>query len=48
MWWYLVTMLVNRLRRRINVRSLWLINRIIGALLILMAIAGVVMAFLPE
>lgn len=47
-WWYLVTTLVNRLRRRINVRSLWLINRIIGTLLILMAIVGVVMAFLPE
>ena len=44
-WWYLVTMLVNRLRRRFNVRSLWLINRVIGALLIIMAIVGTVMAF---
>ena len=44
-WWYLVTMLVNRLRRRFNVRSLWLINCVIGALLIIMAIVGTVMAF---
>lgn len=44
LWWYLVTWLVNRLRRRFNVRSLWLINRIIGLLLILMAVFGVVMA----
>lgn len=44
LWWYLVTTLVNRLRRRFNVRSLWLINRIIGGILILMAIFGVAMA----
>lgn len=47
-WWYLVTMLVNRLRRRFNVRSLWLINRIIGSILILMAVFGVVMAFVEK
>lgn len=45
-WWYFVTMLVNRLRRRFNVRALWLINRIIGSILIGMAIFGIVMAFL--
>lgn len=43
-WWYLITMLVNKLRRRFNVRSLWILNRIIGTLLILMAIAGILMA----
>lgn len=47
-WWYLVTMLVNRLRKRFNVRSLWLINRIIGSILIVMAIFGVVMAFMDH
>lgn len=47
-WWYLVTMLVNRLRRRFNVRSLWLINHIIGSILILMAIFGVAMAFVEK
>ena len=43
-WWYLVTMLVNRLRSRFNVRSMWLINRIIGGILIAMAVFGVAMA----
>ena len=43
-WWYLITLLVNRFRKRINVRSLWLINRIIGLVLIGMAVAGVGMA----
>lgn len=43
-WWYCVTMLVNKLRSRFNVRSLWLINRIIGSLLVAMAVFGVAMA----
>lgn len=45
LWWWLITFLVNKLRRRINVRSLWVINRIIGSILIVMAAVGLVMAF---
>ena len=44
LWWYFVTSLVSRLRRRINVRSLWLINRVIGIILFAMALFGVAMA----
>ena len=43
-WWYGVTTLVSCLRKRINVRSLWLINRIIGLVLAVMAVVGIVMA----
>lgn len=42
-WWYLITGLVNRLRKRFNVRSLWLVNRIIAIILLAMAAAGVFM-----
>ena len=45
LWWYLVTLLVSMLRSRFNVRSLWLINRIIGSILIAMALIGVIDAF---
>ncbi len=48
MWWYLVTFLVNKLRSRFNVRSLWLINRIIGSVLLIMAIIGVAYALKTE
>ena len=44
-WWYLETTLVNKLRKRFNVRSLWLINRIIGGILIAMAVVGIFYAF---
>lgn len=43
-WWYMVTYLVNKLRRRFNVRALWLVNRIIGTVLIVMALVGVAIA----
>lgn len=43
-WWYLITLLVSRLKGRFNVRSLWLINRIIAGLLFVMALAGIGMA----
>ncbi|MDE6160225.1 MAG: LysE family translocator, partial [Muribaculaceae bacterium] len=43
-WWYGITFLVNKLRRRFNVRSLWLFNRIIAAILIGMAVVGVGLA----
>lgn len=44
-WWYGVTWLVNRLRKRFNVRSLWLVNRIIAIVLFVMAGVGAAMAF---
>ncbi|MDE6270004.1 MAG: LysE family transporter [Muribaculaceae bacterium] len=40
-WWYGITWVVNKLRRRFNVRSMWLFNRIIGTILIGMALVGV-------
>lgn len=40
-WWYGITWIVNKLRRRFNVRSMWLFNRIIGTILIGMALVGV-------
>lgn len=43
LWWYMVTYFVNKLRRRFNVRSLWLVNRVVSSILIVMAIIGVSM-----
>lgn len=43
-WWYLVTFLVSKLRSRFNVRSLWLVNRIVGTVLMVMALVGVLFA----
>lgn len=45
-WWFMITLLVNKMRSHFNVRSLYLINRIIGSLLILFALVGAVTGFL--
>lgn len=41
LWWYLITFGVNKIRSHFNVRSMWFLNRIIGTILIIMAIVGI-------
>lgn len=41
LWWYLITFFVNKVRAHFNVRSMWLLNRIIGSILLLMALVGI-------
>lgn len=43
LWWFTITYFVNKVRSHFNVRSLWLINRIIGGLLLAMAVVGFIM-----
>ncbi len=45
LWWYVVTMLVSKLRARLNQRAIRSINKTIGALLILMSLVGIVASF---
>lgn len=47
-WWYCITFIVNLLRKRFNVRALWFINRIIGLILLGMAVVGIGMAVQKE
>lgn len=43
LWWFTITYFINKVKSHFNVRSLWLINRIIGSILLIMAIVGLVM-----
>ena len=47
LWWWCITWLVNRLRRRFNVRSLKVVNRVISAILMAMAVVGIVTSIPP-
>lgn len=40
-WWYLITTLVNKMRSHFNVRSMWILNKVIGSILMIMAIVGI-------
>lgn len=39
-WWYAITFFVNKVRAHFNVRSMWLINRIIATILLIVALIG--------
>ena len=43
LWWFTITFFVNKVRSHFNVRSLWLINLIIGSILLVMSAVGFVM-----
>lgn len=40
-WWFTITFIINKVRTRFNLRSLWLINRSIGIIIIVMSLVGV-------
>lgn len=45
-WWWIVTFAIDKVRAHFNVRSMWLINRIIGIIILLFAIVGIVTGIL--
>ena len=45
-WWFIITFSVNKVRAHFNVRSLYLVNRVIGCLLIVFSIVGAAMSLM--
>lgn len=41
-WWWLVTTLINKVRSHFNIRSMYLINRIIGVIILIFAVVGII------
>ena len=41
-WWFMITFFVNAVRSHFNLRSMWLVNRIIGAIILVMSLVGLV------
>ncbi len=41
-WWYFVTYFVDKVRAHFNLRSMWLVNKIIGGVIFLFAIVGII------
>lgn len=44
-WWWIVSFFVDKVRAHFNLRSMWLINKITGSIIILFAIVGIITAF---
>lgn len=45
-WWWVVTFFIDKVRAHFNLRSMWLINRIIGIIILIFAVVGIVSAML--
>lgn len=43
LWWFIITFFVNAVREHFNLRSMWLVNRIIGFVILIMSICGFVL-----
>lgn len=44
LWWWTITWVVNKIRAHFNLRSMWLINRITGTLILIFSAVGIITA----
>ncbi len=47
-WWFLITYVINKVRKHFNLRGIWIINRVFGALVMLFSIVGLIFTLLGE
>ncbi len=45
-WWFGITYFVDKVRNRFNMRGIWMINRIIGGIVIVVAVFGMIVTLL--
>lgn len=45
-WWFLITYFISKLKRWFNVRGIWLMNKIVGSVIMIVSIIGFLMVFL--
>lgn len=47
-WWFGITFFVNKVRTRFNVRGIWILNRIIGVVVMLASVVSIVYTLLGK
>lgn len=46
LWWMAITFIVDKLRAKFNINSMWLINKIMGSIILILAVYGLVSGLL--
>lgn len=46
LWWFAITYLVDKLRSHFNINSMWLINKIMGGIILILALYGLIAGLL--
>jgi threonine/homoserine/homoserine lactone efflux protein len=47
-WWFSITFFVNKVRSRFNLRGIWILNRIIGTIVMVVAVIGFIFTLMGE
>ena len=47
-WWFGITFFVNKVRTQFNLRGIWMLNRIIGSIVIVVSVLGLVFTLMGE
>lgn len=40
LWWFVITYFIAKLKKRFNVRGIWVLNRVIGSIIIALSVVG--------
>ncbi|MDD2437025.1 MAG: LysE family transporter [Massilibacteroides sp.] len=48
LWWIVITYFVSKLRKWFNIRSIWILNRIIGVIILLVSVIGLLSVILAH
>ena len=47
-WWFSITYFVNKVRTSFNLRGIWMLNRIIGSIVVVVSVVGLVFTLMGE
>lgn len=47
-WWFGITFFVNKVRAKFNLRGIWILNRVIGSIVMIASVIGLVYTLLGE
>lgn len=48
LWWFVITYFIAKLKKKFNVRGIWVLNRVIGSVIIALSILGILSVLLSR
>jgi len=47
-WWFLITYLVSKMRSWFNLRGIFILNKTVGIIILILSFAGIIFSFFPQ
>lgn len=48
LWWFFITTIVSKLRRWFNIRGIWMMNKILGSIIMILSVIGFLSIFIKK